>query len=178
MAETTTIARPYAQAAFELARAENALPRWSEMLTFVAAVVKDSRVAALLNSPRVSRAQLADLVISVAGERLNAQGGNFIRLLAENRRLDVLAEIAALYQALRAAAEGVLEAEMIAAQPVSDAQRAQVIAALKARLQRDVHLAVRTDASLLGGAIIRAGDLVIDGSARGKLAKLAAALNH
>jgi len=90
----------------------------------------------------------------------------------------VLTEIAALYQVMRAAAEGVLEAEMISAQPVSDAQRAQMTAALKARLQRDVNLTVSTDASLLGGAIIRAGDLVIDGSARGKLAKLAAALNH
>ncbi|MHB8471316.1 MAG: F0F1 ATP synthase subunit delta [Gammaproteobacteria bacterium] len=178
MAETTTIARPYAQAAFELARAENALPVWSEMLTFVAAVAKDPQIAALLNSPRVSRAQLADLFISVAGERLNLQGSNFIRLLAENRRLDVLTEIAALYQVMRAAAEGVLEAEMISAQPVSDAQRAQMTAALKARLQRDVNLTVSTDASLLGGAIIRAGDLVIDGSARGKLAKLAVALNR
>ena len=178
MAETTTIARPYAQAAFELARAENALPVWSEMLNFVAAVAKDPQIAALLNSPRVSRTQLADLFISVAGERLNLQGSNFIRLLAENRRLDVLTEIAALYQVMRAAAEGVLEAEMISAQPVSDAQRAQMTAALKARLQRDVNLTVSTDASLLGGAIIRAGDLVIDGSARGKLAKLAVALNH
>lgn len=178
MAETTTIARPYAQAAFELARAENALPMWSEMLNFVAVVAKDTQIAALLNSPRVSRAQLAALFVSIAGERLNLQGSNFIRLLAENRRLDVLTEIAALYQMMRAAAEGVLEAEMISAQPVSDAQRAQMTVALKARLQRDVNLTVSTDASLLGGAIIRAGDLVIDGSARGKLAKLAVALNH
>ena len=89
-----------------------------------------------------------------------------------------MTEIAALFQIMRADAEGVLEASMISAQPVTDAQRARIIAALKARLNREITLTVSTDASLLGGAIIRAGDLVIDGSARGKLAKLAVALNH
>jgi F-type H+-transporting ATPase subunit delta len=178
MAETTTIARPYAQAAFELARADNALSAWAEMLNLAAAVAHDAQLAALLNSPRIARSQLAELFIGVCGERLTAQGKNFIRLLADNRRLDVLTEIAALFQVMRAEAEGVLEAEMISAQPVSDAQRAQITAALKARLNREVTLSVSTDASLLGGAIIRAGDLVIDGSARGKLAKLAVALNH
>ena len=178
MAETTTIARPYAQAAFELARAENTLPVWSEMLNLAAAVAHDPQLSALLGSPRISRSKFADLFIGVCGVHLTAQGQNFIRLLADNRRLDVLTEIAALFQVMRAEAEGVLEAEMISAQPVSDAQRTQITAALKARLRREVTLTVRTDASLLGGAIIRAGDLVIDGSARGKLAKLAVALNH
>ena len=178
MAETTTIARPYAQAAFELARADNALLVWSEMLNLAAAVAHDAQLSTLLSSPRISRNQLAELFIGVCGERLSAQGKNFIRLLADNRRLDVLTEIAALFQVLRAEAEGVLEAEMVSAQPVTDAQRMQITAALKARLKREVTLSVRTDASLLGGAIIRAGDLVIDGSARGKLAKLAVALNH
>ncbi len=178
MAETTTIARPYAQAAFELARAENALPVWSEMLNLAAAVAHDPQLTALLGSPRIARSQLADLFMSVCGDRLTAQGKNFIRLLAENRRLDVMTEIAALFQVMRAEAEGVLEATMISAQPVTDAQRLQITAALKARLNREITLSVSTDASLLGGAIIRAGDLVIDGSARGKLAKLAVALNH
>jgi F-type H+-transporting ATPase subunit delta len=141
-------------------------------------VAHDAQLATLLNSPRISRSQLAGLFIGVCSERLTAQGKNFIRLLADNRRLDVLTEIAALFQVMRAEAEGVLEAEMISAQPVSDAQHVQITAALKARLKREVTLTVRTDASLLGGAIIRAGDLVIDGSARGKLAKLAVALNH
>lgn len=178
MAETTTIARPYAQAAFELAQAEKALPAWSEMLNLAAAVAHDPQLAALLGSPRIGRSELADLFVGVCGQHLTAQGQNFIRLLADNRRLDVLTEIAALFQVMRAAAEGVLEASMISAQPVTDEQRLQIIAALKTRLNRDVTLTVSTDASLLGGAIIRAGDLVIDGSARGKLAKLAVALNH
>ncbi len=178
MAETTTIARPYAQAAFELAHAENALPVWSEMLNLVAAVAHDSQLAGLLGSPRIARNQLADLFIAVCGTHLNAQGQNFIRLLADNRRLNVTTEIAALFHVMRAANEGVLEASMISAQPVSDAQCLQITAALKARLNREITLSVSTDASLLGGAIIRAGDLVIDGSARGKLAKLAVALNH
>jgi F-type H+-transporting ATPase subunit delta len=178
MAETTTIARPYAQAAFELARADNALPAWSEMLNLAAAVAHDPQLTAQLSNPRIARSQLADLFIAVCGKHLTAQGQNFIRLLADNRRLNVMTEIAALFQVMRAEAEGVLEASMISAQPVSDAQRTQITAALKARLKREVTLAVSTDASLLGGAIIRAGDLVIDGSARGKLAKLAVALNH
>lgn len=178
MAETTTIARPYAQAAFELARAENALPVWSEMLNLAAAVAHDPQLTALLGSPRIARSQLADLFMSVCGDRLTVQGKNFIRLLADNRRLDVMTEIAALFQVMRAEAEGVLEATMISALPVTDAQRQQITAALKARLNREITLSVSTDASLLGGAIIRAGDLVIDGSARGKLAKLAVALNH
>ena len=178
MAETTTIARPYAQAAFELARADNALPAWAEMLNFAAGVASDAQMAALISSPRLTRRQIAELFVGVCGERLDAQGHNFIRLLADNRRLYALPEIAALFQVLRAQAEGVIEAEMISAQPVSDAQRAQVTAALKARLRREVTLTCTTDASLLGGAVIRAGDLVIDGSARGKLAKLATALNH
>jgi F-type H+-transporting ATPase subunit delta len=178
MAETTTIARPYAQAAFELARADNALPAWSEMLNLAAAVAHDPQLAALLGSPRISRSQLADLFIAVCGKHLTAQGQNFIRLLADNRRLNVMTEIAALFQVMRAEAEGVLEASMISAQPVTDAQRLLITAALKARLNREITLSVSTDPSLLGGAIIRAGDLVIDGSARGKLAKLAVALNH
>jgi len=178
MAETTTIARPYAQAAFELARADNALPAWSEMLNLAAAVAHDPQLVALVGSPRIPRSQLAELFISVCGEHLTAQGKNFIRLLADNRRLDVLPEIAAHFQVMRAEAEGVLEAQMISAQPVTEAQRMQITAALKARLNREVTLTILTDASLLGGAIIRAGDLVIDGSARGKLTKLAVALNH
>src|SRR3989338_1891384 len=107
MAETTTIARPYAQAAFELARAENALPAWSEMLNLAAAVAHDPQLAALLGSPRISRRQLADL-----------------------------------FQVMRAEAEGVLEASMISAQPVTEAQRTQIIAALKARLNREITLTV------------------------------------
>ena len=178
MAETTTIARPYAQAAFELAQSDNALPVWSAMLNLAAAVAHDPQLAALLSSPRISRSELADLFIGVCGVHLTAQGQNFIRLLADNRRLNVLTEIAALFQVLRATAEGVLEASMISAQPVTDAQRAQIITALRTRLKREITLTVSTDAGLLGGAIIRAGDLVIDGSARGKLAKLAVALNH
>lgn len=178
MAETTTIARPYAQAAFELAHAQGALAVWAEMLNFAAGVAGDAQMAALVGNPRLTRRQLADLFVGVCGERLDAQGQNFIRLLADNRRLNVLADIAVLFQALRAEAEGVIEAEMISAQPVNDAQRTQITAALKARLQRDVTLTCTTDASLLGGAVIRAGDLVIDGSVRGKLAKLATALNH
>jgi len=178
MAETITIARPYARAAFELARDADALPAWSDMLGLAAAVARDPSMVALLDSPRISAQEMASLFIEVCQEQLSEEGRNFIRLLAENRRMRVLTEITQLYEALRADAEGRLEARLISAFPVSAAQRDAIAASLKARLGRDVILQCETDNTLLGGAIIRAGDLVIDGSVRGRLEKLAGNLSH
>jgi F-type H+-transporting ATPase subunit delta len=178
MAEITTIARPYAQAVFELAKAGNDFAGWSDALRLLALIATDPEAARWLASPRVAADQKAALLVDVAGDRLVPAGKNLVKVLARNQRLPALAEIARLYEALRNEAEGVVEAEMISAQPVTEEQQARVAAALKARLGREIHLACRTDASLLGGAVIRAGDLVIDGSARGKLGRLAGALIH
>lgn len=178
MSDFTTIARPYAQAVFELAKAQGNLPAWSDMLKMCAQVVRDPNMHALLGSPRVDRAQLAQLIIDVCGQGLSADGANMVRLLADNRRLQVLPEIAQSYENLRAEAEGMVEAEIHSPFPVSEAQLSSIAAALKVRLGREVALKSVTDASLLGGAIIRAGDLVIDGSVRGRLEKLATALIH
>jgi len=178
MAETITIARPYARAAFELARDAGALPAWSDMLAFAAAAARDPSMAALLDSPRIGAQEMASLFIDVCQEQLSDEGRNFIRLLAANHRMRVLPEIAQLYEALRADAESRLEARLISAFPVSAAQRDAIAASLKARLGRDVILQCETDNTLLGGAIIRAGDLVIDGSVRGRLEKLAGNLSH
>ena len=178
MAETITVARPYAQAAFLFANSQNALKDWSEMLALLAAIVSNDDMRRLIDSPRVTESQLADLVIRVAGEHIDGKCANFVRVLADNRRLALLPEITALYEIQRRNAEGRIQAELISAFPPSEAQQARIIDSLRKRLGRDIELTCITDASLLGGAIIRAGDLVIDGSVRGKLQRLGTALSH
>jgi F-type H+-transporting ATPase subunit delta len=178
MAEAITVARPYAQAAFMYANAQQALKDWSDMLSLLATIADDADMHELIDSPHLTEAQLADLFIQVAGDNINDSGANFIRILAENGRLALLPEIAALYEIQRRAAEGSVQAELVTAFPASEAQQAEVIASLSKRLGRDIELSCTTDHDLLGGAIIRAGDLVIDGSVRGKLERLGAALNN
>jgi|HigsolmetaAR201D_1030396.scaffolds.fasta_scaffold00874_9 ATP synthase, F1 delta subunit len=178
MAEYSTIARPYAQGVFKAAQAAGNLAKWSEMLEFAAAVARDPTMNALLGSPRLTKEQLVELFLSVCGDRLDEQGRNLIRLLAENRRLQLLPQIAAQYAELRAEAEATVNARLITAQPVDPGTQQKVAQALSQRLQRKVTLSTETDASLLGGAIIRAGDLVIDGSVRGRLERLAATLSR
>jgi F-type H+-transporting ATPase subunit delta len=178
MAEFTTIARPYAQAVFKLAQQQQALPAWSGMLGLAAHVAADPGMRKLLDNPRVTPAQLADLFVDICGERLNDAGRNLIRLLAERRRLVVLPEIFGLYEQLKNDAEGAIKAQLITAFPATDAQKQTIAAALKQRFGRDVQLEYITDPTLMGGAVVRAGDLVIDGSVRGKLARLGSALNH
>ncbi|HHO59031.1 MAG TPA: F0F1 ATP synthase subunit delta [Thiotrichales bacterium] len=173
MAEKSTIARPYAQAAFDLAQDSNDLKSWSEMLELGAMIVSDERVNKLISNPNVSKASLIELILNVAGERLDKPGSNFIRVLASNGRLNVLPEIAALYEQHRAEAERYVDAEVISAFPVSDAQQQALVESLKKKLGREVRLTASTDETLIGGAIVRAGDLVIDGSVNGHLNKLA-----
>ncbi|MFP5505435.1 MAG: F0F1 ATP synthase subunit delta [Gammaproteobacteria bacterium] len=178
MAEFTTIARPYAQAVFKLAQSQQALPAWSDMLGLAAHVAADPGMRKLLDNPRVTPAQLADLFVDICGDRLNDAGRNMIRLLAERRRLVVLPEIFGLFEQLKNDAEGAIKAQLITAFPATDAQKQTIAAALKQRFGRDVQLEYITDPTLMGGAVVRAGDLVIDGSVRGKLARLGTALNH
>jgi F-type H+-transporting ATPase subunit delta len=178
MAEILTIARPYAQAAFLFADSHQALKAWSRMLEFLAVVAADPEMTALIENPRLTEEQLAELFIGIGADRLDDNCHNFIRLLAENRRLKLLPEIAALFEIQRREAEKSIRAELITAFPATAAQQAAVTAALKQRLGRDIELVCTTDASLLGGAIIRAGDLVIDGSVRGKLERLGNSLSH
>ncbi len=178
MAELTTIARPYAQAVFKLAREQQALDRWADMLGLAAVVASDAEMSRLIDNPRLTEHQLAELFSEVCGDGLDAQGRNMIRTLAENRRLKALPEIHRLYLALKSEAEGAIQAELISARPVSEVQKQAILESLKKRFGREVELDCRIDESLVGGAVIRAGDLVIDGSVRGKLARLATALSH
>jgi len=178
MAESITVARPYAQAAFKFANQHQVLPDWSEMLMLLAAIVDDPSMGEVIDNPQLTETQLADTLISIGGDRLNEKCANFIRVLAANRRLGLLPDIAALFEIERRETEGIVQAEMISAFPVNDAQQSAVAASLKKRLGREIELTCTTDASLLGGAIIRAGDLVIDGSVQGKLQRLGTALAH
>ncbi|MCI0504867.1 MAG: F0F1 ATP synthase subunit delta [Gammaproteobacteria bacterium] len=172
MAEKSTIARPYAEAVFALAKEQKQLKAWSEMLQTAAAVAMNDDMQAMISNTNVRKDQVAKLIIDVCGNKFSAEGKNLIRLLAENRRLSLLAEIAAQYEALRAEEEKTIDAEMIAAFEVSAAQQKQIAEKLKARLGREVSLSCRVDSTLLGGAIIKAGDLVIDGSTKGQIQKL------
>jgi len=178
MAESITVARPYAQAAFKFASQHRVLPDWSEMLMLLAAIVDDASMGELIENPQLTETQLADTLISIGGDRLNEKCANFVRVLAANRRLGLLPDIAVLFEIERRETEGTVQAEMISAFPVSDAQQSAVAASLQKRLGREIELTCTTDASLLGGAIIRAGDLVIDGSVQGKLQRLGTALSH
>ena len=177
MAELTTLARPYAKAAFQVALDDKTLDEWSKMLGLAAAVTRHERLKMLLGSPALTSEQVAQSMIDVCGDELSDKGRNFIRLLAENKRITLLGEICAIYESLKAQQEKSLDVEVITAFEISEATSDKLATALKNRLQREVRLATRTDQSLIGGAVIRAGDMVIDNSVRGKLAKLAESIN-
>ena len=174
MAEKATIARPYARAAFEHAHSRGRLAAWSELLGIAAAVVADDRVQALTQNPTVASGQVAELVVGIAGERCDAEGRNFLLVLAANRRLGLLPQIIEIYEQLRSEVENTLDVQVTTAYAFSDAQRARLAAALSRRFGREVRLHETVDAGLVGGAVVRAGDMVIDGSLKGRLEQLAA----
>ncbi|UCE90397.1 MAG: F0F1 ATP synthase subunit delta [Pseudomonadota bacterium] len=176
MAEKTTIARPYAQAAFDIAVAGNKLAAWSDMLRLLAMVTSDATIESMMGNASIETGRVVDVILGVCGDQLDDTGKNFVRVLAENHRLNVLPEIAAQYEHYRAEAEKTVEAQVASAFPLSDAQQQHIIEALKIRLGREVTLKATVDESIVGGAVVRAGDLVIDGSVSGQLQKLAANL--
>jgi F-type H+-transporting ATPase subunit delta len=176
MAERTTTARPYAKAIFALARKGNTLAATSASLRRAAEVVADPRVHALLGSPHVTAPQLAELVIGVTGAGLDEFGRNFVTLLAQNRRLGFLPEIAAVFEQMKAEVENSVDVEVISATALSSDQESRYAAALQKKLGRSVRLHTKVDGSLLGGAVLKAGDLVIDGSIKGRLERLATEL--
>jgi F-type H+-transporting ATPase subunit delta len=173
MAERITTARPYAKAIFALARKTNTLASVAATLTRAAEVVADPRVRALLGSPHVTPAQLAELVTFVTGAGLDEYGRNFVSLLAQNRRLGFLPEIAALFERMKADVENAVDVEVTAASQLTPDQESRYAAALQKKLGRQVRLHTKVDGSLIGGAVLKAGDLVIDGSIKGRLERLA-----
>jgi len=173
MPDRLTIARPYARAAFEEAQADKRLGAWSEALHLAAAAVEDPRVAALLGNPRVTPEELAQLLIGVAGAHLGKHGENLLRTLAVNHRLAYLPEVSTLFDSLKNAAEGVADVTVTTAAPLDAEQRKRLAAALEKRLKRSVRLHGEVDKELIGGAVLCAGDLVIDGSLRTQLERIA-----
>jgi len=173
MAENSTIARPYAQAAFDIAQEKGDLKGWSDMLQNIAAVSSDAVMSDMIGNPSIEREKITDIIVDVCGDSLNDMAKNFVKVLAENGRLNIATEIAQGYEAHRAEAEKTVEAEVTSAFPLSETQIKFVTDALKKRLGREVNLVTKVDESIVGGAIIRAGDLVIDGSVNGQLEKLA-----
>lgn len=178
MAEISTVARPYAQGVFRLAREHDALAHWSDQLDLAAAFIADQQMTLVLGSPRMTGDQKAELVIEVCGDGLDEQARNLVRLLIANRRINLMPEIALQYRRLRADAERTVEARLVTAQPVDDAVRDRVADALAKRLERKVTLETAVDESLIGGAIVHAGDMVIDGSVRGRLTRLAGVMSR
>lgn len=178
MAEKATIARPYAKAAFESARDHKAFDRWSEVLATASAVVAHERVAKLLTNPKVKSADLIGLIADAAGGTIDQHSRNFLVTLADNRRLGLLPEIAATFERLRAEVENTADVEITSAVALDDAQRQRLTGALKKRLSREVRLHCNIDPTLIGGAIVRSGDFVIDGSLKARLERLASAMTQ
>ncbi len=177
MSEFASLARPYVRAIFDIARESGELGAFSDQLALIARIATDPAVRALDGNPRVTREHLAELVLDVAGEALSPKAQNLVRLLAHNRRLAAAGEIHAQYERLKAEAENVLEAEVETATELDDGQRQRIADALEAKVGRTVRLTLTTNPELLGGAVIRTGDWVYDGSVRGQLEKMTAALN-
>jgi F-type H+-transporting ATPase subunit delta len=172
MAERATIARPYAKAAFAVAREQGTLDRWSRWLATARGVVLSDEFRMLERSPGVSTEQLEALVAGICGADLDAQGQALLRLLTENGRLDFLPEIATRFAELEAEDRNVAEVEVVSATALDERQQERLAAALRNRLRRDVRLHCSVDPALVGGAVVRSGDMLIDGSLRGKLERL------
>ncbi len=184
MADHKTVARPYASALFQVAREHGELARWSNALSVLASALGDEGLQAWLDSPRMTDAERVALLMDIAqaadpeaGAVLaEDRGANFLKLLAENDRLAILPDVALLFEEQRHLEENTMDVTMVAASDVDDATKAAISAALESRLGRTVRLSVTVDPALLGGAVIRADDLVIDASLKSRLAKLATSL--
>ncbi|MCG5530284.1 F0F1 ATP synthase subunit delta [Halorhodospira halochloris] len=175
MAERSTLARPYARAVFELARDSTERKKWAEGLSALATLVQDQQLQPLLDHPSISASQLAGIVTEALGE-LSEQEKNFVHLLAENRRLGLADEVYRIYETLRAEAENRISVEVVTAKALEDEQQKRLSEALRQRVGKEIELRTRVDESLIGGAVIKAGDTTIDGSVKGKLARLSSAL--
>ncbi|MBT5688601.1 MAG: F0F1 ATP synthase subunit delta [Gammaproteobacteria bacterium] len=172
MEERTTVARPYAEAAYQQARKEAQLDEWSAATEMLAAIVQDPAVAERLDHPHVSREQMADLVLSVGGAVFSGTRENFIHVLLEAKRLGYAPEIFDHFHTLRAEDENVIDVEVLSAYPLNEAEERSIADAVSKKMGKEVLMTTVVDASLFGGVIVRAGDQVIDLSLRGKMNQL------
>jgi F-type H+-transporting ATPase subunit delta len=172
MQENITIARPYARAVFEQGKADGELEQWSGMLQLLRQVVADAAMQALIKNPKVDNRQMADIVFDICGAKLNQQGKNFVRVLIDAGRLSVVEQIYKLFVEQKAIAEGVAGVEVISAYPLEEQQQEKIRQMMARRLGKKIELTTRIDQGLIGGAIIRTGDSVIDASLKGRLKQL------
>lgn len=175
MAETLTIARPYADAIFRLADQSGALPAWSNTLAAMNRAAENPDMDALFDNPRITRPQLISLFIAACGE-LSEEGRNLVQLLVENGRLALVPQIRELFEEAKREREGTVEAQIFSAFPMADAQKSALVTALEAKLKRRIQATVALDTDLIGGVKIVVGDKVIDGSVRARLAAMSSAL--
>lgn len=173
MEELTTVARPYALAVFERARESNRVTQWTEMLGFLGALLSDAQMRAAAGDPRVPRARLEQLIFDLAGERLDVEGRNLLRVVLDAGRIQAVPAIARVFESLRAEAEGVLDVEVVSAFALEPAEEQSLIDAVQRRVGKRLRVRTRTDRELIGGAVVRVGDLVIDLSLQGRLRQLA-----
>ncbi len=176
MAEAITIARPYAEAIFRLARESDSLSVWSEMLNVISVVVSNDQIASLKNDPRMPRQKLYEIIVGSCSDKLNKEAKNLIDMMIENKRLHIIPQLKILYELLRAQHENVLEAKIISAFPLKSDQQEKLVSALRTKFRRKVNVICTVDADLIGGVKIEIGDQVIDSSISGKLAAMTAAL--
>lgn len=172
MSEFTTVARPYAKAAFDFAVEHQSVDRWQQMLAFATEVASNEQVAELLSGALAPEALSAQF-IAICGDQLDEAGQNLVKVMAENKRLPALPDVLAQFILLRAAYDATAEVEVISSTTLSDEQLTKISAAMEKRLSRKVKLNCKIDKSVMAGVIIRAGDMVIDGSVRGRLERLA-----
>jgi F-type H+-transporting ATPase subunit delta len=178
MAELSTLARPYAEAVFRIADSSGTLGDWSVTLSDLAHVSVDPSISAAIDDPNVSSPKVAGLFIQVLAGRLTAEAENFVRVLAENQRLELLPEISAQYEALKNDREGIVDAQVTSAFPMTDTQLAELAVQLEKKTGKRVKAQVSVDPELIAGVRIVIGDKVIDGTARAQLTALEAALKH
>ena len=176
MSSISTLARPYARAAFELARDQNALAGWDDMLSLASEIVSDDSMAALLESPEVNAADAVKLITDIGGEAFDDSFRGFLKVLSINGRLQLLPQTTVLYQQFRAEAENRLRVRVVSAVPLDDDQAQRMRAALARRFECEIELDNEIDKGVIGGAVVYAGDQVIDGSLRGRLEKLSNSL--
>lgn len=178
MAELATLARPYAGAVFDIAKSAHELDRWSRMLAVLASVSIDAGMKILLEAPEVDEEEKARQLSDVCGDEINDEVQKFVQVLAENKRLPLLGEISRQFEELRALEQQSLDVVVTSAFEMSQAEQSQLKSALHRRFAKEITLTSEVDSSLIGGAVIRAGDTVIDGSIRGKLSKLAESIQR
>ena len=178
MAEIATIARPYAEAVFRLAKEANALNAWSEQLEMAQMVASDVEMQRLLNDPTLEAKQLSELFLSVLDQKIDVQIANFITLLIDNNRIAILSEIVHQFEALKAKEGGVLEAQVTSAYTMTTEQIAELSARLESKFNRKINATVTVDLALIGGVVVAVGDEVYDASVRGKLQGMAYALKR